>query len=74
MYLGHPMWLRLLFVLRRVSVDVDSLFYVPHKVCGGLCWSLFCYAFICVHFYFCDHLDEEARDECFLMSCLICAM
>ena len=35
MYLSPSRWLRLLFVLRRGSVAVDSLFYVPHKACGG---------------------------------------
>ena len=29
-------------------IVVDWLFKVPHIVCGVLCWSLLCYAFLCV--------------------------
>ena len=43
-----PQWLRLLSILGGGSVTVDSLFIVA-SIVGFLCWSLFCYAVLCVH-------------------------
>ena len=31
-----------------MAVVVNLLFNVPPIVCGGLCWSLFWYALVCV--------------------------
>ena len=37
---------------------------------GVLCLSLFCYALLCVHFIFCNHLEEEEKAGCFAIVVL----
>ena len=35
-----------------------------------MCLSLFCYALLCVHFSFCNHLEEEETAGCFAIIVL----
>ena len=40
-------------------IVVDSLFNVPRNICGGMCWSLFYYASICVLSIFVSTLTRK---------------
>ena len=37
---------------------------------GVLCLSMFCYALLCVHSSFCNHLEEEEKAVCFAITVL----
>ena len=49
-------------------ITVDQLFNVPGNICGVLCWSLFCYASLCVIFIFVNTLTRKRT----MVALLIC--
>ena len=49
---------------------IYCLMYIPLFV-GVLCLSLFCYALLCVHSSFFNHLEEEEKAGCFAIFVLL---